>query len=370
MLSVDLDSEKPAALPSSQPATGWCLSGCFGVNVPATTVPLTRFPFAIGRDATCDVTVASRNVSKRHAEILHTLGAVLIRDLNSTNGTFVNGLRISQPTPIGQRDLIRFADVELQLNREKVAVAEQTMVSDVSEHRGNISRMQEVIGQKRMTIYFQPIVAGADAQPFGYEALVRTDVPGLESPLALFATAESLGLQNRLSALCRELAMKTIQRANVPGVLFLNTHPHEPLDDSMVASLKALLEEYGPRKVVLEVHEEAVGDIEQFCQFKAKLNQLGIDLAFDDFGVGQSRLLELASVRPDYIKFDRSLVKDLGTPFAVHARLVASLHHHAAELGIATLAEGLESPESIAACREIGFGYHQGFAFGRPKPLT
>lgn len=353
-----------------QPETGWCLMGCLGPSVSATTMALTRFPFLIGRDASSDLALPSRNVSKRHAQILHTTGAVLVRDLDSTNGTFVNGLRISQPTPVGEGDLIRFADVELQLNREVVATADRTMVSDVTDYWGNISRMQEVIGKQRLMIYFQPIVTGADAQPFGYEALVRTDVPGLESPIALFSAAESLGQEQRLSALCREIAFKTIQQAKVPGVLFLNTHPHEELDDAMVESLQQLLDEYGPRPVVLEVHEEAVGDIEQFCQFKARLNEAGIGLAFDDFGVGQSRLIELARVRPDYIKFDRSLVKDLGTPSAVHAGLVASLHQHASELGIATLAEGLESPESIAVCREIGFGYHQGYAFGKPKPLS
>ncbi len=370
MLSLNLTLEKSSRIGAHQPDTGWCLTGCLGPDVPVTTIAMTRLPFVIGRDPACDLPIPSRNVSKRHAEILHTTGAVLVRDLNSTNGTYVNGLRINQPTPVGEGDLIQFADVELQLNRETVSVAERTMVSDATDQRGNISRMQDVIGKQRMTIYFQPIVTGADSHPFGYEALVRTDVPGLESPLTLFSVAESLGLEKRLSAMCRELALKTIQEANVPGVLFLNTHPREALDDAMIDSLKQLIEDYGPRQIVLEVHEEAVGDIEQFCQFKAKLTELGIGLAFDDFGVGQSRLLELARVRPDYIKFDRSLVKDLGTPSAVHAGLVASLHQHAADLGIATLAEGLESPESIAVCREIGFGFHQGYAFGKPKPLT
>ncbi len=369
MTSLQLTLEKSTATPVYQPETGWCLTGCLAPEGSVTTIPMTRLPFLIGRELGSDLVLSSRNVSKRHAEILHTTGAVLVRDLNSTNGTFVNGLRINQPTPIGEGDLIQFADVEVQLNRERIAVNERTIVSDVTEQRGNISRMLEVIGQQRFTIYFQPIVTGADSKPFGYEALVRTDVPGLESPLALFSAAESLGLEKRLSVMCRELALKTIQRAGVPGVLFLNTHPHEPLDDGMVESLGELLKEYGPRQIVLEVHEEAVGDIEQFCLFKAKLNELGIGLAFDDFGVGQSRLLELTRVRPDYIKFDRSLVKDLGSPTAVHVGLVASLHQHAADLGIATLAEGLESPESIAVCREIGFGFHQGYAFGKPKPL-
>lgn len=369
MTNLTIDPVK-LNLPSCESNAGWCLTGCLGHDVAATTVSLARFPFVIGREANCDATVASRNVSKRHAEFLSTIGAVLVRDLHSTNGTFVNGHRITQPTPIGDGDLIRVADVELQLCRQVLKVVDRTTVADVSEHMGNISRMQEVIGQQRMTIYYQPIVLGANAEPFGYEALVRTDVPGLESPLALFSTAESLGLEKRLSVLCRELAMKTIHRAGLPGVLFLNTHPHEALDDTMVESLASLLQEFGPRKVVLEIHEEAVGDIESLRHFKAQLNRIGVKLAFDDFGVGQSRLLELASVRPDYIKFDRSLVRDLGTPSAAHAPLVVNLHQHAMELGIATLAEGLESPESISACREIGFEYYQGFAFGRPKPLS
>lgn len=369
MLRLAPTTEMDTISLSDLPDTGWCLTGCLGANSPATTVTMTRIPFVVGRDPACDLPVPSRNVSKRHAEILHTMGSVLVRDLNSTNGTYVNGRRIDRPTPVGECDLLQFADIELQLNREALSVAERTFISDVADHRGNISRMQEIFTKQRLTIHFQPIVSGADAAPFGYEALVRTDVPGLESPLALFAVAESLGLEKRLSVLCREMAVRSIQQAGVPGVLFVNTHPNELLDDTMVASLKKLLDQYGHRDLVLEVHEEAVGDVDQFCRFKTQLNQIGIGLAFDDFGVGQSRLLEIAQVRPDYIKFDRSLVKDLGSPKAVHAKLVESLHQHAADLGIATLAEGLELPESIAACRQIGFGFHQGFAFGKPKPL-
>lgn len=369
MTSCILSLEQSSALRSHQSATGWCLSGSLEEGASATTTTMARLPFLIGRDPASDLTIPSRKVSKRHAEILHTMGAVLVRDLNSTNGTLVNGRRITQPTPVGAGDLLQFADIELQLNRVETPIAERTFVSVDSEQRGNISCMLDVFGKQELAIHFQPIVMGPDAQPFGYEALVRSTVTGMESPDTLFFAAETLGLETRLSILCRDLAVRTFHEAQVQGTLFLNTHPHEALDDTMIASLKALLEEFPDCDLVLEVHEEAVGDIDQFRRFKSSLHELGIKLAFDDFGVGQSRLLELAQVRPDFIKFDRSLVKDLGLPTAIHSGLVTIIHQFAIEHGIYTLAEGLESPESIEACRNIGFGYYQGYAFGRPKAL-
>src|SRR5262249_51652394 len=92
----------------------------------------------------------------------------------------------------------------------------------------------------------------------------------------------------------------------------------------------------------------------------------GIGLAYDDFGAGQSRLLELTGVPPDYLKFDRSLVKDIATSSAGHRSLLRSLLKHAADSGIATIAEGLDDQETADICREIGFTPFRGFPLGRP----
>jgi EAL domain-containing protein (putative c-di-GMP-specific phosphodiesterase class I) len=351
-------------------APGWVLAGCLSSDAPFTHVPLTRFPFVVGRDPACDLQVMSRNVSKRHAEILHTTHMALVRDLGSTNGTFVNGNRIHAPTPVGEYDLIQFADIEMRLCRETHEVSEKTYEAESPEQFWEISRICKVLNEGQIGIAFQPIITGPGRRTYGYEALVRAEVPGLESPIALFASATKLGVEKRLSDLCRVVALRTIEDSGVPGTLFLNTHPNEPLDETMIESMRALRAESEWRPLVLEVHEKAVGEINAFCQFKKELHRLGILLAFDDFGVGQSRLLELAKVRPDFIKFDRELVKDLGSPSATQSGIVSSLHKHAVSLGIATLAEGLETPESIAACDAIGFDYYQGYAFGRPQKIA
>jgi EAL domain-containing protein (putative c-di-GMP-specific phosphodiesterase class I) len=100
--------------------------------------------------------------------------------------------------------------------------------------------------------------------------------------------------------------------------------------------------------------------------FRAALCSFGIGIAYDDFGAGQARLLELSEVPPDFLKFDRSLVKDEALASPSHRALLESLLRHAADAGVATVAEGLESPAAVEACRELGFTHLQGFHLGRP----
>lgn len=364
--AVPVSAEKQRdAIPSSE----WLLEGLLPGQSTISSIPLRNFPFVMGRDAGCDLALASRNVSKRHAQILKTTGAVILLDLNSTNGTFVNGQKISVPTPIGSGDLIQLADIELCLRPEVIQNSEFTCVTQRPEQNWLMSRMKEVLDEQRIQIYFQPIVSGHDRKVFGYEALVRSGVAGLESPQTLFEVARRIGQEVRLSSLCRLLAVDALASVSLPGSLFLNTDPHEPLNEALLESLAELRRRSGDRQLVLEVHEEAVPDAKSFGRFAAELRNLDVLLAFDDFGAGQSRLLELARIKPDFLKFDRSLVKDLGSPEASHLNLVKGLHDSAVSLGIRTLAEGLETESSIAACEEIGFEFYQGYAFGRPAPL-
>ncbi|UUO08859.1 EAL domain-containing protein [Blastopirellula sp. J2-11] len=363
--SSDTHGDEFAASPQ------WLLEGCLPDHESISRTPLKTFPFCAGRNSACELQVASPNVSKRHATLQLVDDKLIVEDLGSTNGTFVNGRSISQPTFVNHGDLIQLADVEfrLLLSSEIVPEVECTNINYQPEQSWTISRMHEVLNEGRMTIFFQPIVTSVSREVFGYEALVRTDVPGLESPIALFDAASRLGLEIRLSQACRTEAIKTLEASGVPGALFLNTHCHERLGPELIESMREIRQQAGDRTLVLEIHEEAVTDVDSLRDFAVALRRLDIKLAFDDFGVGQSRLLELSQVSPDYLKFDRSLVKDLRQG-AAQTGLVANLHRTAIELGITTLAEGLETPESIAACDEIGFTHYQGFAFGRPQPIA
>jgi EAL domain-containing protein (putative c-di-GMP-specific phosphodiesterase class I) len=348
----------------------WYLSGCVGPQAELSEVPISSTPFRVGREPVNHLCLDSRRVSKQHAEIKAGPQRPVVCDLGSTNGTFVNGRRIREPTPVDDRDLVQFADREFRLDRKTAVEDLHTAVDYSLEHFWLQSRMQDVFQEGRLRMVFQPIVTGANAAPIGCEALVRADAAGWSSPLQLFEAAEKLRVERPLSEHCRTEAVGALGAYAGPRLLFLNTHPNEPLGPELIDSLAALRASAGERRLVLEIHEEAVPELKAMQEFRAALHDLDIGLAYDDFGIGNSRLLELAQAPPDYLKFDRALVKDLGDPSAKQLALVRTLHHHAEDLGIITLAEGLDSEAAFEACRDIGFTHFQGFLFGRPQPVA
>ena len=117
---------------------------------------------------------------------------------------------------------------------------------------------------------------------------------------------------------------------------------------------------------MLEIHEAAVTDLAAMAVLQSHLNDLQISLAYDDFGAGQARMLDLIEVPPDILKFDISLVRDIDQSSEKHITLVQTLVAMVRDLGISPLAEGIESEAEAATCLEIGFELAQGFHFGRP----
>jgi EAL domain-containing protein (putative c-di-GMP-specific phosphodiesterase class I) len=116
----------------------------------------------------------------------------------------------------------------------------------------------------------------------------------------------------------------------------------------------------------LEIHEASVTESEPMRTLRAALTDLRMGLAYDDFGAGQARLVQLVEVPPDYLKFDMKLVQNLQTAAQERQRMLASLVQMVRELGITPLAEGIETAGDDEICRQIGFTCGQGFYYGYP----
>jgi EAL domain-containing protein (putative c-di-GMP-specific phosphodiesterase class I) len=142
----------------------------------------------------------------------------------------------------------------------------------------------------------------------------------------------------------------------------------EMTDPGLLRSLAGLRDLYPELPLTLEIHEGVVTTGRAMKDFRTALRALAIDLAYDDFGAGQARLVELAEVPPDYLKFDMSLVRDIHRAGAGKQRLVASLVRMVCDLGIACVAEGVETAGELLACRQMGFQFAQGYHIGRPGP--
>lgn len=346
----------------------WQLTGTILPQSPPQQIPIQGTRFQIGRRTDLNLCLPRPNVSKLHAEILNTNHSLFVRDLQSTNGTYVNGNRILQDTPLDAGDILQFADAEFRLGRSEPSSIHRTICSTPDQWPWAISSINALIDERKVVPHFQPIVDMNSRRVSGYEVLARSSLPGLESPREMFQAASLLGLEQKLSELSREMGLLAGEPLMPPAALFLNTHPSEHDGWGLIHSLERLLALRPNVKIVLELHEGAITDLAQMRQLRDELRRLRIGLAFDDFGAGQSRLVELTEVAPDYVKFDIGLIRDIHTSPA-RQQLVGSFVKLSRDLGIVTLAEGIECSAEAETCRQLGFDLGQGYLFGRPASI-
>jgi EAL domain-containing protein (putative c-di-GMP-specific phosphodiesterase class I) len=333
-------------------------------------IAINSWPFRIGRRADLPFSLPSSSVSKEHAEIYHDGKGPRIRDLDSRNGTFVNGVRIHGEAPLKPGDLIHFADHEFRLCYESNANANATMQLDRNEFVSSLGQFEKLFDESAALPFFQPIVALPGAEIFGYEVLARSRLDGLQSPKQMFAVAARLSREGQLSRLFRREGVQAGQE--LPGLpnLFLNTHPVELTDSELIESLRELRVLAPNQPLTLEIHEAAVTDLALMRELHRELQDLKIQLAYDDFGAGQARLIDLIEVRPDYLKFDICLVRDIHTGSEQRRGMLETLVHMAHGLGVAVLAEGIECEGEGDVCAQLGFDYAQGYHYGRPAGLV
>ncbi|MGV8074203.1 MAG: EAL domain-containing protein [Syntrophobacteraceae bacterium] len=314
-----------------------------------------------------------------HAEINTSTGLLWIRDLGSTNGTFVNQKLIQKSELLDSGDLISFGKSHFYIKSVKSvppSSAEETLVFDLSEELAHLAKLEpdlrKLLRERNVIPHFQPILRFSDMQVTGYEILGRIGESDLPlDPVELFDVATYLGCASDLSSLFRETGVVLGSRLQGTPLLFLNTDPCE-LDrlDDLMESLKNIRGMAPSNRIVLEINEKAVPNANDMKWFRGKLMALGIDLAFDDFGVGQTRLVELAATPPDFLKFDISLIHNIHlAPKRLH-QMVLTFVKAAQDLGIATLAEGIECLDEAETCRQLGFEYAQGYLYGKPSPIS
>ena len=336
-------------------------------------------PFRIGRQDGCDLQLFTPGISGLHAEIVKGDDGLVIRDAGSRNGTFVNGERLEGERTLREGDVLELGEHEfrlIELDSEGSSFS-TTLTLDMEEVRrarqalGLRREMTELIETEQAATVFQPVVTLGCGTRVGFEILsrgLRDDLP--VEPTALLLLAETLGLEMRLSHMFRLRGAHEARRLPPDATLYFNLHPVE-LDEpeALLDSACAILELLPDREIVLEIHELALTDVEVLQRLHRDLSELGVKLAFDDFGNGRSRLLELADLEPRVVKFDRKMIAGLDLATAGRRDMVGRLVSMVAELGIATLAEGIETVGEAQVCCDLGFELAQGYLFGRPAPV-
>jgi EAL domain-containing protein (putative c-di-GMP-specific phosphodiesterase class I) len=226
-----------------------------------------------------------------------------------------------------------------------------------------IARFERALARSWMA--FQPIVDLRRREVFAYEALVRTDEDSMQRPDVLIATAERLGRIHDLGRAVR-VAVARAASAAPPGVLlFVNVHGLELTDEELFDPRGPLIP-YASR-VVFEITERIGIDPVAGPTRIAMLRRLGYRIAIDDLGAGYAALGALATLEPDIVKLDMSLVRDLHLHPAKR-RVVGALATLVRELGAQVVAEGVELPEERDAIVQAGIDLLQGYLHGKPGP--
>jgi len=346
----------------------WQLNGQLSDEQPMRQISIDQTPFTIGRRGDCSLSLPSPTVSGVHAEIDFLGDSLIVRDKGSTNGTFVNGVRLTDDCRVNHGDLLQFAQIVFRASCEVAAKHSQTIHDESGDRALALIQFDKLMTERAVTPHFQPIVT-MDGETFGYEILGRSRLFGLRDPQTMFMAAAVLNLESELSRILRIEGVRAGQDLSGQMLLFVNTHPTEIEDPDMLEFSLRELREFAPnRPLVLEIYEAAATQSDQMRELRAALNDLNIGLAYDDFGAGQARLVELVDVPPDYLKFDMKLVQGLGSASADRQRMVERLVQMTCELGIVPLAEGIEDDIDHQVCKQMGFTCAQGFLYGKPQP--
>ena len=343
---------------------------------------ITQLPCRIGRGKESDLHISNLGLSRAHAVLIRDIsGQLRLIDENSTNGTFVNRHRVDGYCLLNENDIIHFASAEFKL---RLRLVEQNTALPFDEMHTmlmpdntalserfvpNEAEFDQLIMGHGLSGAAQPIVDALSRQIVGYELLGRAQHPLLpNTPIELFCLAQVMDRELDLSLAFRDFGLKTMAPLVSGNTLFINAHPKETFSEAFMASLERLRKVSPEINIVVEVHESAVTDIAELRKFASRLALLGIRFAYDDFGAGQARLLELADVPAHFVKFDMALIRGLHKASERKRQVVRDLVQMVLATGSVPLAEGVEDEEEAKICIEMGFQLIQGYLTGRPIP--
>lgn len=264
-------------------------------------------------------------------------------------------------------------DPALRFERRVYSALEEAFADSLRERtreqRKTALILKEVLKTGAVLSVYQPVVDLVERRVLGYEALTRLRAGTFNGPDELFKAAYDNDAIWKLERLCRERAIRGLSGFRADHLLFLNMEPDSIYDPALRSEeIFRLLGEADlkPTQIVLEITEHAaVQEYEAFRQMLSYFQFHGFRLAVDDVGSGYSGLKSIAELRPDYIKIDMALIRDIHL-HAIKQDLTATITRFSSSSGTTLIAEGVETVEELRCLQRLGVRYAQGFLFARP----
>ncbi len=237
-------------------------------------------------------------------------------------------------------------------------------------------RIHDIIISRNIKTYFHPVVSVKKKSIVGFEALSRgicTIDSKVIPPSILFNLAEKEELTIDLDRLCREKALACFKHVLFDKdnllLLFLNVDASIiGKDNACYSELINLVDKLNinPNNIVIEIVESKVNDAKALEKFVNAYKNHGFLIALDDVGVGHSNMSRISIAKPDVLKIDKSLVKDINKEY-YKQEVLKSLVNLAKNIGSLVVAEGIEREEEAISILELGVDMLQGYYFSKPQ---
>ncbi|MES2562857.1 MAG: EAL domain-containing protein [Pseudomonadota bacterium] len=276
-------------------------------------------------------------------------------------------------------ELLRCADMAMyeakKAGRHHYAFYDATMTEAVNERLATEAALRVAVSGGELELHYQPQVSLISGRMVGVEALVRWRRPeiGLVAPDVFISLAEQIGVIGEIGGWVLEAACRQAvawEREGLPPMLMAvnisSSHFEAP---AFVESVARVLRESGmaPQRLEIEITESLTRDPERHALICRALQEQGVRVAIDDFGVGYSSLSVLTRMPINTMKLDRQFVHNL-TSDARAIVMTGTIISMAAGLHFGVVAEGVETREQLQVLTGLGCAIAQGYYFCPPLP--
>ena len=240
-----------------------------------------------------------------------------------------------------------------------------------------MAALRRALDNGEIRAHFQPQVRTDTGEVSGLEALARWEHPqnGLISPGEFLPQIEAAGLSPKLAETMLRQSLATLKALDAEGLdvpsVSINLSAEELRNPRLADEIGWELDRHdlAPERLTVEILETVVakGDDDVAVRTIARLATMGCGIDLDDFGTGHASITNIRRFAVNRLKIDRSFVTNMHID-PDQQRMVAAILSMAEQLGLATLAEGVEHPEEQVKLAHMGCGHLQGFAIARPMP--
>jgi diguanylate cyclase (GGDEF)-like protein/PAS domain S-box-containing protein len=277
--------------------------------------------------------------------------------------------------------LLKEADVAMYQAKSRgggrAEVFDATLDLQMKQRTAAHRMLQAALDNRQIMVQYQPIVDLANGSFASFEALARiaSSDGSMLSPADFIPIAEASGLILPLGAEVLEMACDAARRwptmpAESPAAVAVNLSPRQFESGDLPSVIRETLKRSGlePERLHLELTETAIIDLHPgLLQQLGRIRDLGVQIGLDDFGTGYASLIHLRRLPLTFVKIDQTFVQGIGTDDE-DERIVAAVVDLARNLGLRSIAEGIQTSDQLDRLRELGCDQGQGYWYAQPMP--